>query len=66
MSPFRNHRGISFSVDELDGGFWKWAIHPPESVTDFRRNAGTVKGKFEDAVAAAKREIEIQDMHNAN
>ncbi|HWU25172.1 MAG TPA: hypothetical protein VN154_02100 [Rhizomicrobium sp.] len=56
------HRGIGFSVKEVATGRWQWAIYPPKSVKGLVRKSGEIQGERTNAVAAAKIEIEAQDL----
>jgi hypothetical protein len=55
------HRGIAYSVKEIDETHWQWKIHPPTSVLGLMPKSGFAKGTQADAIDAAKREIEAQD-----
>ena len=61
MSAFDYHRGIGFSIVELADRRWQWSIHPPPAVLGFKTKGGLILGTRNDAIEAAKREIEKQD-----
>ena len=66
MDEGPSHHGIAFSVQQAGIGLWKWAIHPPQSVQGLRALSGELAGDRDDAIAAAKRAIEAQDIYSVN
>ena len=62
MSATEYHRGIKFYVVAAGVGWWQWVIHPPESVKEFKTKSGQLHGTRANAIEAAKREIERQDI----
>jgi len=62
MAGYIYHREIGFSVKEIGASRWRWIVEPPSSVSGLKRKIGEVIGERADAVAAAKLEIERQDV----
>jgi hypothetical protein len=66
MSDDAIHRGVRFTVKQIAMTQWKWAILPPASVIGLRKRSGQIAGGRDDAIAAAKKEIEAQDLNRAD
>ncbi len=65
MTP-DHHRGIEYLVQSTGERRWKWEVRPPNAVIGWRHESGELIGSRDDAVAAAKRHIEIQDPEKTN
>lgn len=59
MSGKLHHRGIFYSVTDLDGQRWKWQISPPDAILGLRSESGEALGR-DNAVVAAQKAIEAQ------
>ena len=66
MSPVIHHKGIIYSVEELEKGRWRWSIHPPASVTDYQPASGVIFGNRTAAITRAKLEIDLQDLAHSS
>ena len=56
----RTHKGISYSVEGIDKGRWKWVVRPPLSVQGLRVATGIIEGSFNDAMNLARAQIDAQ------
>jgi hypothetical protein len=65
MSEYTIHKGIGFAVREIGSGRWQWTVSPPESVRGLEKASGEISGGRSDAIAAAKCEIDTQDLRVA-
>ena len=57
-----HHNGIIYFVTELEPRLWRWEVVPPTSVRGWQPASGEVAGGRTDAVAAAKAEIDRQQL----
>jgi len=62
VSGLEYHRGVGISVTAIGSGQWRWTIHPPTSVRGLEAKTGRLFGARADAIEAARREIESQDI----
>jgi hypothetical protein len=56
-----DHRGIGFQVKNIAGYRWGWEVRPPATLRGWYEARGEVIGGPDDAVMAAKAEIDAQD-----
>ena len=63
LNPASVHRGVYYAIKNLGDSIWQWEIYPPEkAVKGLRFDSGKISGESKDAIRAAKRAIDSQQL----
>lgn len=57
MAEFGHYRELSYAIESVGYGRWRWTVHPDSTCLGYRPS-GEVLGPHSDAETAAKRAID--------